>query len=1024
MLRYLIKRPISVCMSFLALLLLGIAAGFQIPVGLLPEVDIPKAIIQIRYPNAGARELENTVVRPLRNQLLQVRRLRDINSHTRDGSALIELSFDFGVKADLVFIEINEKVDQLMPLLPRDLERPRILKATDTDLPVFYLSVLPKENSRITALELGELTENVIRRRIEQLPEIAFADRSGYAEPHIVIRPQTGILQSLKLDEHILENAFRQNNMRLGNFLLRDGAYEYNLRFLSEMTSADDIANMPLIAGERNLLLREIAEVSIEGQPQRGLSLFNGREAVIFSIRKQAGARLFDLRKSFNSLLTEFQHDYPQLEFHQSLDQTALLDLSLGNLQDNLIYGLIGIVFITWLFFRDWRITLWVSFTIPLSLSATLLGLHSFGISINIISLAGLILGLGMMIDNSIIVLENIGQKRQMGLGLQDACVRGANEIFTPMLSSTMTTCSVFVPLVFLSGLAGALFYDQAVSISLALGSSVLIAWLLLPVLVYAGSKHGSSENGNSKTRALDDSPNWLTRIVDVCLGKKYLVLVISAGLVVAALYWLTTAPKTQFPPVTKDTLSLAIDWNEPLSLQENRNRIERMLTHFKSSLAESNALLGESQFLLETDDQSINESTVFLKIRTEEPIQSTLSAGAEHPERMQNSLLAAFQHELDLWFKAHYPIASIRTEPAKDLFDQVFGGDRAAVVLHFQSTHSQEAPTIREIQPLLNYLSNQGILYFQPALKEQMVLVLDKEKMMRHDLSFDQAYDNLRTLLDNRPIGKIEASGKRISVLIGNEGSGDFMEKLKHSTVLNRENQLVALSSFVQLVKEASPKIISGNRSGETLNIPLPFLKESELPSLREAASRLTPGVSLSLSGQIFENRSTIRELLFVFAVAAALLYLILAAQFESLILPFVVVSAVTVSLSGSAFLLWAEGQTVNAMTVIGLIVMSGVVVNDSILKVDILNRLSKTMPLLQAIHLGGKLRLRAILATSVPTVLVLLPVLFTSGLGSELQRPLALAVIGGLVVGTAASLLLTPVLYVLIKGKNPEIG
>lgn len=223
-----------------------------------------------------------------------------------------------------------------------------------------------------------------------------------------------------------------------------------------------------------------------------------------------------------------------------------------------------------------------------------------------------------------------------------------------------------------------------------------------------------------------------------------------------------------------------------------------------------------------------------------------------------------------------------------------------------------------------------------------------------------------------------------------------------------------------MQLSKETSPKIITGNRSGESLDVTLPLFEEKQMPALRQTLAQV-PGISASLTGQIFKNQSLVRELIFVFGVAVALLYLILAAQFESLSLPLLVVANVPVSLFGSAVLLWLGGQTLSTMALIGLIVMSGVVVNDSILKVDIMNRLVKTMPLNEAIHLAGKLRLRPILATSVPTVLALLPEFFTSGLGSELQRPLALALIGGLVVGTVASLFLTPVLYVFLKRSKP---
>lgn len=761
MLRYLIQRPVSVGMSFLALLLMGVAAAFQIPVGLLPEVDVPRALVQVRLPEAGARELENTIVRPLRNHLLQVRGLEDIRSQTRDGSALLELDFKFGTNANLALIEINEKLDQLMPLLPRELERPRVLKAAETDLPVFYLSVLPKDTQAIRPPELAELSQNTLKRRIEQLPEVAFADLSGFAEPVVLIRPRPYVFQSLHLDEDLLEKIFSQNNFRAGNFLLRSGAYEYNLRLLSELTSVDDIANLPLRIGRHTLRLQDIAEVRLESQPRRGLYLFNGREAVVFSIRKQAGARLFDLRTSFEALLEEFRRDYPQLEFHRSLDQTALFDLALTNLRDNLLYGLLGILAVTWLFFRNLRTTFWVAACIPLSLSATLLGLHLLDVSINVLSLAGLILGVGMMMDNAIVVLENISHKMRTGLPPMEACIEGANEILPPMLSSTLTTCAVFVPLVFLSGLAGALFFDQAASVSLALGSSVLVAWLLLPVAML-NTRRTATTLSADRSEANAEKVGYLTfytRWVDACLRRKVWVVLAAAGLAGAGIFLLAGAPKTLFPPFQKDTLELKIDWNEQLSLQENRRRTTALLAAFQAEIAESNALLGEPQFLLETNDQAANEAALFLRLRSDEKQQF---------KEMQTAL----RH----WFTVHFPRAQVRLEPAKNLFDQVFGGNQPALVLHLQAAQSQQAPSLQAVQPILDFLKGKNIPYTLPTQREQAVLLLDPEKLLRYGVTREQAHARLKTLLHSQFVGSIETGGKKLTVKLGMEDSpADF---------------------------------------------------------------------------------------------------------------------------------------------------------------------------------------------------------------------------------------------------------
>jgi multidrug efflux pump subunit AcrB len=993
-LNFLIDRPIAVGMSFLALLLVGLVAALRIPVGLLPEVDIPRALVQVRQPGASARELEDAVTRPLRNQLQQLRNLKDIQSRTRNGAAVIELDFEFGTEADLAFIEANEKIDQLLPLLPRSLERPPILKATQTDLPIFYLSVVPKKAGTVAPLELGELALTSIKRRIEQLPQVAFSDASGYAEPLIAVRPKADALQSLGLDEGALAQAFQENNQQLGNFLLRDGAYEYNLRMASQLRSPAEIAAVPIRVGGRSLSLGDLADVSLEAQPGRGHYLYNGQEAVIFSIRKQGDANLFDLRADFAKLLKELELDYPLLSFHRSLDQTELLDVSISNLKDNLWYGLLAVLLVTWLFYRSWRATLWVGLTMPLALTTSLAVLSLLGLTINIISLAGLILGLGMMIDNDIVVMENIGLKRRLGLPRRDACVQGANEILPPMFSSTLTTCAVFVPMVFLSGLSGALFYDQAVSIAVALGCSVFIAWLLLPVLMNAGPERLPTA-GKSASR-------WgllFSHSVDWCLRQKGLVAMAAILLAVGSFWWLYRAPKSLFPPITRDTLLVKVDWNEPLALDESRRRTEAFLAFFENDFAETNALLGERQFLLETEEQSANEATFFLK--TQRPLAD-----------LTGSVLA--------YFKEKHPQAAVAAEPAKTLFDQVFGGGRPPLSLHLQNSDQQAAPTVDEVTTVFHFLEKEGIAFATPPQQRQVVLTLDKDAALRYNVRPERLHERLRTLLNRNQIGFVQSGGEFVPVGIG-EGEGQFATMLERAQVRSEDGNELPLTTFVKQGMETAPKAIHAGRGGEALVInfqskPIGQNWQQVQQEVKAAAAQW-PGLTVAFSGQIFDDSLAVKELWFVFGVSLALLFLILAAQFESLALPLLVLIAVPVSMSGAAALLWLGGQSVNAMAVIGLIVMSGVVVNDAILKVDIINNLSKTMPLMDAIHEGGRMRLRSILITSFPTVVTLMPVFFTEGLGSELQRPLALAVIGGLAVGTLSSLYLIPALYLLFS-------
>ncbi len=464
-------------MTFLGLVILGIVVFRSVPISLLPDIPIPKITVQINYPNTNARDLENTVVTPIRSQLMQVGRLKDIQSRTRDNFATIDLDFAYQTNTDLAFLEVNEKIDQIMGQLPRELPRPNVVKTNAADLPVYFLSVYPSDEAGDFDLELSTFSRSILQRRIEQLEEVAFVDRTGYAAPQLLIRPDPAAMQSLGLHEADIAAALQSSDVQLGNIILKDGQYQYHVEFPSGLHTVEDAENIPLKVGIQLLHLKDIADIFLTELPARGLHMYNDREAILFTICRQADAQLFSMQTSFDTLLTQLSSDYPQLEFRVTNDQSQLLEVSIDNLKTSLMYGGGFAFLVMFLFYRQWRSPVLIGLAIPMALIMTILGFYLLDLSINIISLAGLVLGVGLMVDNSIIIIDNIRQYKLMGLSAKKAAVKGASEVIRPLVSSALTTCSVFLPLIFLSGMAGTLFFDQAVSIAIALGASLLVAY-------------------------------------------------------------------------------------------------------------------------------------------------------------------------------------------------------------------------------------------------------------------------------------------------------------------------------------------------------------------------------------------------------------------------------------------------------------------------------------------------------------------------------------------------------------------
>jgi len=994
-------------MSFLGALALGLVLGRTLPVGLLPEAPIPQITVQVSYPDASARELEDAVVRPLREQLLQVGRLVDIESRTRDNAARIALTFAFGADTDLAFIEVNETIDQAAGLLPRDLERPRVVKGNVADIPVLYLSLTtaPGREAAAAPLELSDFARAVVKRRIEQLPQVAFVDLSGYAELEVIVLPRADRLRAAGLGARDLERIIADNNLELGGILVQDGQYQYNLRFESALRDPEDIEQLYFRHEGRLLQIADVAEVRLQPRAPRGAYRYNGRPGIVFTVRKQADAQLFALQRDFEVLLADLRAQYPQLRFAVTHDQSELLRVSIDNLLGSLAYGALFAFLILFAFFREWRAPLLIGIAVPLALVIAFLGFYLAGLTVNVISLAGLILGVGLMIDNAIIVIENIRQQRRLGYPLAEACVRGGEEVIRPLLSSALTTCSVFLPLVFLSGIAGALFYDQAVSISIALAASLIVAYVLLPTLMrLIGRSSGPDSSPLEAPGAQTERYRRYLRSVDAALDRRWLTLALFFAFVASAAFWLRKIPKERFPRLTRPALEVAIDWNEAIDLRENERRVQALLAQVDTLVTVSNAFIGEQQFLLSEEAPALNEAQLVL-----------------YQDRLP---LPAFRDRLLAYLREAYPRAVVSARPLRNLFDEIFGAEQPPLVAQVQSARDRATPTPAEAAPLLDFLRTQGYDAGLPPREALYAIRVRRAEALRYEVPVDQVFSALRTLFSQQDIGALRSAGRSLPIVVGSR-MASFYRQLDAATVANERGERLPLRSFIAVERTETYKELTAGRAGEVL--PLPFDRyEPALPGRIRAFLRQDGTLTAHFTGQYYDNERLLRELAVVMAVSLLLLYLILAAQFESLRQPLIVLLTVPVGLTGALLTLHLAGESLNLVAVIGMVVMSGIVVNDAILKVDMMNRIRRTAAaetpaaLRAAIHGAGIRRLRPILMTSLTTMLALAPVLLSAGLGAELQRPLAWAVIGGLAAGTVASLYFVPVLYALLSKRG----
>ena len=1005
MVKFLINRPVAVIMTFLALVLLGLVSGGLLPVSLLPDIQIPEITVQVSHPNTSARELENTVVRPLRQQLLQVARLSDIESEARDGNALIRLRFTHGSNMDYLYIEVNEKIDAVMGNLPRDMERPRVIKASASDIPVFYLNLFvdrPGDDQDLSGfMELSEFADWVIRKRIEQLPEVAMVDVSGLIYPEVSVVPNRGVMTGLGLTHDDIRQAMEQNNVTLGSLMVRDGIYQYNVRFTSTLHSVEDIENIMIMSGGRLFRLKDLASVNLRPRKPEGLFRWNDSPAVSMAVIKQSEARMNDMKEAMKNLTAVFEKDYPLVRFELSQDQTGILDYTIGNLRNNLILGGSLAILIMFLFLKDVRSPFLIALSVPTSLIISLLFFNLTGLSLNIISLSGLILGVGMMIDNSIIVIDNITQHIERGHPLHEACIKGTNEVIRPLISSVLTTCAVFVPLIFLSGIAGALFYDQAIAVASGLTASLVVSITLIPTLYHLIHVKTRDRKGKRQLRSLQvfRIENAYNRGFDLVFKYRRLALTGFFLLLLVAGGLFLLLPLQKMPPLRQVETVMKIDWNENIHIDENSRRVSSLINANRELIAESGAFTGRQQFLLDRDmDNDINHAHIYLKSHNHQS-------------------LAILRDNLQSLATGRYPMARVSFEPPANVFDQIFESQQPPLVAKITTVRGQRVPEVEKISSIGRVIahSHPGAEINPLPLGENIVLGVHPEKLLLYKVSQSHLYGRLKTALDQYEIGRLRAEQTLVPIVLGEEEKM-IEEIISTLLVRNSEGAHIPATALLSMQRETGYSTITAGREGEY--IPVIFSDPGNRPAMLvsgvEQIVRQDPELDVSFSGSWFETRMLMREMMLVVLISLLLLYFILAAQFESLLQPLIVMLEIPMNLAGVFLALYIAGAGINIMSMIGIVVMAGIVINDSILKIDTINHLrADGMSLMDALHTGGTRRLKPIVMTSLTTILALSPVLISTDMGSELQEPLALAVIGGMAMGTVVSLYFIPLVY-----------
>lgn len=985
-----IKRPVTIFMTIITVLMFGVVSFFKLNVDMLPSFNLPMLMIMTQYPGAGPEEIESLVTDPFEGILSTASNIENINSVSSEGSSMIMLEFQDGTDMDFASIEVREKIDMVKGVLPNGVSSPTVMKMNPNMMPIMNLGISMK-GKNIT--NLSSWANDILVPSLKRVDGVAKVDLIGasYDEIKIVLNPDK--LASFGINTSSVINLIRSENINVPGGTIKEGDSDILVRTSNQFKSMEDIENIfiPTQSGDV-VKLKDVSEITLAPKEKDSFSKINGKDSLILSIQKESTANTVKLSKEIHSEINKLKKSNKSLEITPIFDQAEFINLSLNAVKTNAIMGAILAVLVLLLFLKDFRTTLIMAISIPISIIATFVSIYFANMTLNMISLGGLALGIGMLVDNSIVVIENISRLKKLGLSSVDAAVQGTKEVASAISASTLTTICVFIPIIFVEGIAATIFKEMALTITFSLLCSLFVAFTLVPLLASRLITDNSFKKENQFVNVLKDK---YTKVLEWALMNKSIV----GGILVFSILLggiSLSATGIEFFP-TSDQGIVYIDATLP-----------------KGS---------NSKVVNDTGEYVIK------KIGKIKEVETTALSFSESNSTASIILVLKDSKERD---KSDVEIASLVRNKVKDIpgvtikvntsGNMMSGGQTAPISItisgHELNTLDKISKKIVEKVSSVNGAIDVKVDKEKSA--QEIRVVVDKEKAAKYGFTSQMVAQILNQNLQNSTITSYTVEGKTYDVSIySNNTSQPTLYNLENINIITQNGQKIPLSQIASLERVEGYHSISrtnqnrtvtvssninGRSLGEVVNDMKETLKDYKIPN----------GYSISFGGEVAQMNEAFSSLLLALILSIALVYMVMAAQFESLLSPFIIMFTVPLAFVGAIVSLFIFNISISIPAMIGFVVLTGIIVNNGIVLVDLINRLKlEGKSTVDAILIAGPIRLQPILMTTLTTVLGLLPMALGAGNGTELQLPLAVTVTGGLVFSTALTLVVIPVVY-----------
>lgn len=1016
-----VKRPVTIAMVTLIVIILGVVSLSKLPIDLFPEIEVPVAIVTTSYSGVGSQEIEELITKPVEEAIATVNDIENVSSMSSEGSSTVIAEFDYGTDMNFAALDMREKVDMVKDSLPEDSNSPMVLKIDPNSFPIMELSL---SNGGDLA-KLQTIGEDMIEPKLERLPGVASVDVSGGYENQVEIVVNGEKLKGYGLSIDGLAQILRAENLNLPGGEVRKGNQELTIRTIGEFESVDEIKNLPIpLAGGDSVYLSDIADVNMNYKDKEIIVKTNGKNSINISIQKQSGTNTVQVADRINKEIDKLKTEFPDISIKVVMDQSEFIKQSINNVVKNAVIGAVLAVLILYLFLRNIRTTIIIGIAIPISIITTFTLVYFYGITLNMMTLGGLALGVGMLVDNAIVVLENIYRFRQDGYSRKEAAIKGAQEVGMAVTASTLTTVAVFLPMVFVEGITSALFKEFSLTVAMSLGASLIVSLTIIPMLcskfLKVDKMQGKKHHG--KFRLFDflyDSFDTIfaklesiyKRVLKGALEHRKITVTIAIVIFVTSLASVSKVGAEFFPTTDEGEFTVNISLPEGsdlentdevvLEIENNLKSIEEIDTVFSKVGSTGRHFAGGSR----SNTAAVNVVLKDLKDR-----KRSTNEVADEVRGMVRDI----------------PGAEIRVQVSSS---GMGGGGSTPISIDIKGDDLDELKKIGDdIEKSVKNV--EGTREVESGFGEgipELQIKINRRNASQYGLTATQIASSIKGTISGQTATEYKFDGEEIDVIIkGDSSLKESVSNLERISIKTSMGINIPLDQVANISIDRGPVTINRDDQVRVVSVTSQIMGrdlKSITTDIEDILSEypMPEGYSYDISGENEDMMESFGDLLMALLLAVVLVYMVIASQFESLIHPFTIMFSVPLALSGGIFGLFITGRSLSVPGFIGIIMLAGIVVNNAIVLVDYINtRRASGEDRKEAIINAGPIRLRPILMTTSTTVLGLVPLALGIGEGAETQAPMATVVIGGLLLSTMLTLVFIPVFYTILDDFN----